>query len=109
MSELDNAAATGTVNAIIIVIALCTLALLLTGCASAPASPPLTGIWAFMSDSPVLTFFLAYLAYYSLRQLSWLIALPFRAAHIRKHGWPPAYLDADGDHKGKAAKTGDDQ
>lgn len=52
--------------------------------------------YQFMSDSPWLTFFLAYLA-------AWLTFKIYnctvRHLNIRKHGWPPAHLDADGDFK----------
>jgi len=48
----------------------------------------------FMADNPWQTFFLAYLAA-SLLEI--LVKIPFRAANIRKHGWPPIHCDADGD------------
>lgn len=50
--------------------------------------------WEFMSESPLLTFFLACIA---AGLVKFLIKLPFRAMNIRKHGWPPAHCDADGD------------
>ena len=60
-------------------------------------------ILAWMGLHPFLTFFLAYTAYllacFVVRQTVWLIALPVRAMNIRKHGWPPEHLDADGDYK----------
>lgn len=57
-------------------------------------------IWQFMSDSPWLTFFLAvFVLLPALRLVVWVVGLPFRAVNIRKHGWPPAHLDADGDYK----------
>jgi len=51
-------------------------------------------IYQFMSDSPWLAFFLVYLIGTLLEIL---IKIPFRAMNIRKHGWPPAHCDADGD------------
>lgn len=57
-------------------------------------------IWQFMSDSPWLTFFLGiFVVLPALKATTWAIGLPFRAMNIRKHGWPPAHLDADGDYK----------
>lgn len=60
-------------------------------------------IYQFMVKSPVLTFFLAWI----------LTGLIFRIYNrtmrylsIRKHGWPPAHCDADGDlRKVEAAKV----
>ena len=49
-------------------------------------------VFQFMSDSPILTFALAYLVYA-------LIARLVRGLMVRKHGWPPLHLDADGDRK----------
>ena len=56
---------------------------------------PMT-IFQFMSESPLLTFFMFYM----------LTATAFRCwncfmrhLNIRKHGWPPAHCDADGDFK----------
>lgn len=51
-------------------------------------------IWQFMGDSPILTFLLAWSILSSVETL-WKI--PFLAMNIRKHGWPPAHCDADGD------------
>lgn len=59
----------------------------------------MTTFLAWMGLHPILTFFLACLVYYTIRQVIWLIALPVRAMNIRKHGWPPEHLDADGDYK----------
>lgn len=53
-------------------------------------------IWQFMAESPILTFFLACIIASAVK---WLACQPFRALNIRKHGWPPAHLDADGDYK----------
>lgn len=56
--------------------------------------------YEFMNASPWLTFFLAlFVVVPCLKSLVWLAGLPFRAMNIRKHGWPPAHLDADGDYK----------
>jgi hypothetical protein len=46
----------------------------------------------FMGDHPWLTFFLALL-------LAEFINRIFRHWNIRKHGYPPAHCDADGDLK----------
>lgn len=63
----------------------------------------MTELLKWMAESPFLTFFLAYFAFVLLRQLvrttERLIGLPFRFMNIRKHGWPPEHLDADGDYK----------
>ena len=57
-------------------------------------------IYQFMSDSPWLTFFLAMFALAGLRVVFiYSINRPLRHANIRKHGWPPAHCDADGDFK----------
>lgn len=57
-------------------------------------------VFQFMSDSPWLTFFLACLVVHSVCELlfrSWNRLM--RHLNIRKAGWPPAHLDADGDFK----------
>ena len=52
--------------------------------------------YQFMSDSPILTFLLAYIAaFYAFRFWNRLM----RHLNIRKACWPPAHLDADGDFK----------
>lgn len=57
-------------------------------------------VFQFMTGSPVLSFLLAVCVVIPLLKLAaWVIGLPFRAMNIRKHGWPPAHLDADGDYK----------
>ena len=57
-------------------------------------------IYEFMSDSPFLSFFLAYIMYKLFAViLTYAISRPLRAMNIRKHGWPPAHCDADGDFK----------
>lgn len=48
----------------------------------------------FMTESPFLTFFLAYLLAELFRR-NWKMAM--RCLMVRKHGWPPPHLDADGD------------
>lgn len=50
-------------------------------------------ILEFMSDSPWLSFFLALIVAKTIR---FLVALPFRAMNIFKHGWPPAHCNSDG-------------
>lgn len=58
-----------------------------------------------MGEHPILTFFLALIA-------AGVITAPLkygfmaynrtlRAKNIKEKGWPPAHLDADGDHKTK--------
>jgi hypothetical protein len=48
----------------------------------------------FMSGNPLLTLLLVYIvARYGFRCWNRLM----RHLNIRKHGWPPAHLDADGD------------
>lgn len=53
-------------------------------------------ILAWMGLHQILTFLLAYML---IKGVVIIVALPFRAMNIRKHGWPPEYLDADGDYK----------
>ena len=55
----------------------------------------------FMASSPWLTFFLALLGTVVVQTL---IKIPFRHLNIRKHGWPPSHLDADGDFKTEDAE-----
>lgn len=58
----------------------------------------LTNIYEFMSDSPILAFFIAAFSvqfFYGL-----FVRLPvmvLRHMNIRKHGYPPAHCDVDGD------------
>ncbi len=57
-------------------------------------------IFQFMSDSPMLSFFLACILAGVLKfSVSMLINRPLRHMNIRKHGWPPAHCDADGDFR----------
>lgn len=54
----------------------------------------------FMSDSPWLTFFLAMIAGEAIVRV--VVNLPnciLRHWNIRKHGYPPAHCDADGDFR----------
>ena len=53
-------------------------------------------VFEFMSDSPVLSFLIALIIAHSIVRV---VQLAFRAMNIRKHGWPPAHVDADGDPK----------
>lgn len=50
----------------------------------------------FMGWHPYLTFFLFALATQFIYSL---FSRMFRAMNIRKHGWPPAHCDADGDFR----------
>jgi hypothetical protein len=50
----------------------------------------------FMSESPFLTFFLAFMVANMLLKM-WQILM--RSLNIRLHGWPPPHCDADGDFK----------
>ena len=57
-------------------------------------------IWKFMNDSPYLTFFLVLIAGEVAIRI--LVNLPNRILrhwNIRKHGYPPAHCDADGDFR----------
>lgn len=61
------------------------------------------GIFEFMSDSPFLTFFIAFfIAFFIYHLLRYVFfCLPnrmIRSRNIKNKGWPPPYLDADGDH-----------
>lgn len=59
-------------------------------------------IYEFMSDSPILEFFLALIVLAIIQVVfAFCINRPLRHANIRKHGWPPAHCDADGDFKDK--------
>jgi len=57
-------------------------------------------IFKFMSESPYLTFFLAVIVAEVIIRVA--VNLPNRILrhwNIRKHGYPPAYCDADGDFR----------
>lgn len=61
--------------------------------------------WQFMGEHPFLTFFLALIA---ANLLAWpfrLINRWIRHRNIAKAGWPPNYLDADGDTQSATADT----
>jgi len=63
-------------------------------------------VYQFMSDSPWLTFFLAAILAQALVAI--IVNLPnriMRHANIRKHGYPPAHCDADGDFKPDKKET----
>ena len=51
-------------------------------------------IFEFMSNSPSLSFFIAYMITVIIIRISFRL---FRHLNIRKHGWPPEHCDADGD------------
>lgn len=53
-------------------------------------------IWEFMSGSPFLTFFLAYILLHSIG-FCWNRLMS--TIRVSKAGWPPQHLDADGDFK----------
>jgi hypothetical protein len=53
-------------------------------------------IFQFMSESPVLTFFICCMLTATPLKM-W--KLTMRHLNIRKHGWPPTHCDADGDLK----------
>lgn len=59
----------------------------------------------FMSESPLLTFFLALIATNTLFKI-WNRLM--RCLNIRKHGWPPPHCDADGDFKPAPDSDDDD-
>lgn len=57
-------------------------------------------VFEFMLASPWLSFFIAIIIHFTLYEL--FFRLPnriIRGMNIRKHGWPPAHCDADGDFK----------
>lgn len=59
-------------------------------------------IYEFMSDSPALTFFLVVGVGIILESVfRYCIDRPLRHMSIRKHGYPPAHCDVDGDFKSK--------
>lgn len=51
-------------------------------------------IYEFMSDSPILTFFLVYIVALLIFKL---VNRVLRCINIIKHGYPPEHCDADGD------------
>lgn len=53
-------------------------------------------ILEFMSDSPMLTFFISFMSIHAV----WLIVNRFfRMLNIMKNGYPPEHCDADGDFR----------
>ncbi len=59
-------------------------------------------VFQFMNDNPWLTFFLVYIAGEVVVRI--FVSLPNRVMrhwNIRKHGYPPAHCDADGDLRPK--------
>lgn len=53
-------------------------------------------LFEFMSDSPFLSFFLAYIIAEILLKLG---SRAMRSLNVAVRGWPPEHLDADGDWK----------
>ena len=63
-------------------------------------------IYQFMSDSPILTFFIAAMLITALQAV--FFKLPnryFRSRNIVKQGWPPKHCDADGDLKEEGGQS----
>lgn len=60
----------------------------------------MTDFYKFAADNPWLTFFLAVVLVQGIAQVI-IVAInrPLRHWNIRKHGYPPAHCDADGDFK----------
>lgn len=58
-------------------------------------------IFEFASGSPFLAFFLAIIIGDCIRIV---YSRTMRHLNIRKHGWPPAHCDADGDFKEEPEK-----
>ena len=52
-----------------------------------------SGFWQFCG----ITILLNGLAYFTINGILRLFSRFFRMLMIRKHGWPPSHLDADGD------------
>jgi hypothetical protein len=63
----------------------------------------ITNVLEFMSDSPVLTFFIAFLIAIVLTEIAGVCGNTcnriMRHWNIHKHGYPPPHCDADGDFK----------
>lgn len=53
-------------------------------------------VFQFMSDSPFLSFSVVYMITQTIVQV---YTRTMRVLSVRKAGWPPAHLDADGDWK----------
>jgi len=58
-------------------------------------------VYQFMSESPFLTFFMSYMVLETLFRMWKVVG---RHLNIRKAGWPPPHLDADGDFKPEPEK-----
>lgn len=59
----------------------------------------------FMGEQVFLAFFMICSTYYLLRAVFYLVPNRIiRHLNIRARGWPPEYLDADGDFKEKENK-----
>ena len=57
-------------------------------------------IYQFMSENPFLTFFLVLIVVQAIAAvLRFLPNRIMRHMNIRKHGYPPAHCDADGDFR----------
>lgn len=57
-------------------------------------------IYQFMSENPYLTFFLVLIVVQAIAAvLRFLPNRIMRHLNIRKHGYPPAHCDADGDFR----------
>lgn len=54
----------------------------------------------FLAGSPFTAFIMICAAYYTVKHLTYTLPKCFiRHLNIRKAGWPPKHLDADGDFK----------
>ncbi len=58
-------------------------------------------MWQFLGDHPVAGFFLALVAMHVLWYPFRIVNRFIRHLNIRKAGWPPPHVDADGDYHGK--------
>lgn len=57
-------------------------------------------MWEFMNASPWLTFFLALIVVAgAFNLIAFIYNRTLRYMNIRKHGYPPAHCDADGDFR----------
>lgn len=63
-----------------------------------------SGFWPFVG----MTILLNEAAYYTVNGLVRMWIRFMRMLQVRKHGWPPAHLDADGDWK-QQPKADDDK
>lgn len=59
----------------------------------------------FLSDSPFIAFILICAVYYTIKHVTYTLPKCFiRHLNIRKAGWPPEHLDADGDFRPEKEK-----